>query len=93
MLPLPDVIILVLVPFAPLFSHRVWLHAQLLRLGTILVPVFPHLIFGQPPPVWNCVMFGAGGFGYFLTDSKYSSTTLSAGPEALGEQPGRSGFV
>jgi len=39
------------------------------------------------------VMFGAGGFGYFLTDSKYSSTTLSAGPETLGEQPGRSGFV
>ena len=26
-------------------------------------------------------MFGAGGFGYFLTDAKYSSTTLSAGPD------------
>ena len=38
MLPLPEVIIPVLVPFAPLFSHRVWLHAQRLRLGTILVP-------------------------------------------------------
>lgn len=28
----------------------------------------------------NCVMFSAGGFGYFLTVSKYSSTALSAGP-------------
>jgi hypothetical protein len=31
--PLPEVIILVLVPFALLFSHRVWLHAQLLLVG------------------------------------------------------------
>jgi hypothetical protein len=37
--PLPEVIILVLAPFAPLFSHRVWLHAQLLLLGAIPVPV------------------------------------------------------
>jgi DDE superfamily endonuclease len=36
--PLPEVIILVLVPFAPLFSHRVWLHAQLLLLGAMLAP-------------------------------------------------------
>jgi hypothetical protein len=36
--PRPEVIILVLVPLAPLFSHRVWLHAQLWLLGTILVP-------------------------------------------------------
>lgn len=36
--PLPDAIILVLAPFAPLFSHRVWLHAQLLLLGAILTP-------------------------------------------------------
>jgi hypothetical protein len=34
--PLPDAIILVLAPFAPLFSHRVWLHAQLLLLGAVL---------------------------------------------------------
>jgi hypothetical protein len=33
---LPEAIILVLAPFAPLFSHRVWLHAQLLLLGAIL---------------------------------------------------------
>jgi hypothetical protein len=36
--PLPDAIILVLAPFAPLFAHRVWLHAQLLLLGTMLAP-------------------------------------------------------
>jgi hypothetical protein len=38
MLPLPEVIILVLVPLAPLFSHRVWLHAQMWLPGAILVP-------------------------------------------------------
>jgi hypothetical protein len=32
MAPLPEAIILVLAPFAPLFSHRVWLHAQILLL-------------------------------------------------------------
>src|ERR671936_1653868 len=37
--PLPEAIILVLAPFAPLFSHRVWLHAQVLLLGAMLVPV------------------------------------------------------
>jgi hypothetical protein len=36
--PLPEAIILVLAPFALLFSHRVWLHAQLLLLGAILAP-------------------------------------------------------
>jgi hypothetical protein len=36
--PLPEAIILVLAPFAPLFSQRVWLHAQLLLLGAILAP-------------------------------------------------------
>ena len=36
--PLPEAIILVLALFAPLFSHRVWLHAQLLLLGAILTP-------------------------------------------------------
>jgi hypothetical protein len=36
--PLPEAIILVLAPFAPLFSPRVWLHAQLLVLGAILAP-------------------------------------------------------
>jgi DDE superfamily endonuclease len=36
--PLPEAIILVLVPFAPLFSHRVWLHAQALLLGAMLAP-------------------------------------------------------
>ncbi len=34
--PLPEAIILVLAPFALLFSHRVWLHAQLLLLGAML---------------------------------------------------------
>jgi hypothetical protein len=29
---------LVLAPFAPLFSHRVWLHAHVLLLGAILAP-------------------------------------------------------
>jgi hypothetical protein len=36
--PLPEAIIQVLAPFAPLFSHRVWDHAQLLLLGAILAP-------------------------------------------------------
>jgi DDE superfamily endonuclease len=36
--PLPEAIIPVLAPFAPLFSHRVWRHAQLLLLGAILTP-------------------------------------------------------
>jgi DDE superfamily endonuclease len=36
--PLPEAIIRVLAPFAPLFSHRVWCHAQLLLLGAILAP-------------------------------------------------------
>ena len=36
--PLPEAIILVLAPFAPLFSHRVWVHAQLLLVGAILSP-------------------------------------------------------
>jgi DDE superfamily endonuclease len=34
--PLPEAIILVLAPFAPLFSERVWLHAHVLLLGAIL---------------------------------------------------------
>jgi hypothetical protein len=36
--PLPEAIILVLAPLAPLLSHRVWLHAPLLRLGALLTP-------------------------------------------------------
>src|SRR5918998_2121927 len=43
MSPLPEAIILVLAPFAPLFSHRVWDHAQLLLLGAILAPG-PHTV-------------------------------------------------
>jgi hypothetical protein len=35
---LPDAIIQLIAPFAPLFSARVWLHAQLLLLGAILAP-------------------------------------------------------
>jgi hypothetical protein len=35
---LPAEIIRVLAPFAPLFSERVWLHAQVLLLGAILTP-------------------------------------------------------
>jgi DDE superfamily endonuclease len=36
--PLPETIILVLAPFAPRFSHRVWPHAQVLLLGAMLAP-------------------------------------------------------
>jgi hypothetical protein len=36
--PLPEAIILVVAPFAPLFSERVWVHAQVLLLGAILTP-------------------------------------------------------
>jgi hypothetical protein len=35
---LPEAIILVLAPFAPLFSDRVWVHAQVILLGAILTP-------------------------------------------------------
>jgi hypothetical protein len=35
---LPEAIILVLAPFAPLFSDRVWGHAQVLLLGAMLTP-------------------------------------------------------
>jgi DDE superfamily endonuclease len=38
MLPLPEAIILVLAPFAPLFSHQIWLHARVLLLGAMLAP-------------------------------------------------------
>jgi hypothetical protein len=38
MLPLPEAIILVLAPFAPLFSDRVWCHAQVLLVGAMLAP-------------------------------------------------------
>jgi DDE superfamily endonuclease len=37
--PLPEAIILVLAPFAPLFSRRLWCHAQLWLLGTRRAPV------------------------------------------------------
>jgi hypothetical protein len=40
-----------------------------------------HQLPSQPRPPWNCVMLGAGGLGYFLTVSKYSSTCLSAGSD------------
>lgn len=36
--PLPAAIILVLAPFAPLFSNRVWVHAQVLLVGAMLAP-------------------------------------------------------
>src|SRR5918996_3837527 len=36
--PLPEAIILILAPFAPLFSARVWRHAQVLLLGAMLTP-------------------------------------------------------
>jgi hypothetical protein len=36
--PLPEAIILVLAPFAPLVSDRVWVHAQVILLGAILTP-------------------------------------------------------
>jgi hypothetical protein len=36
--PLPEAIIRILAPFAPLFSRRVWPHAQSLLLGAILTP-------------------------------------------------------
>ena len=38
MSPLPEAIIRVFAPFAPLFSPRVWRHAQVLLLGAMLTP-------------------------------------------------------
>ncbi len=35
---LPETMIRVLNPFAPLFSRRVWQHVQLLLVGAILAP-------------------------------------------------------
>jgi hypothetical protein len=36
--PLPETIILIVASFAPLFSHRVWLHAEVLLVGAMLAP-------------------------------------------------------
>jgi hypothetical protein len=36
--PLAEGILLVLAPFAPLFSQRVWGHVQVLLMGAILTP-------------------------------------------------------
>ena len=36
-------------------------------------------------------MFGAGGFGYFLTDTKYSSTVLSADSDTQPNNPRQRG--
>lgn len=36
MLPLPETIITLLVPFAPLFTRPVWGHAQVLLIGALL---------------------------------------------------------
>jgi hypothetical protein len=36
--PLPEAIILVVAPFAPLFSKRVWRHAQVRLLGARCSP-------------------------------------------------------
>ena len=38
MRPLPTQMIRVLLPFVPLFSERVWQHAQVLLVGAILAP-------------------------------------------------------
>lgn len=38
---LPTKIIQILLPFAPLFSERVWQHAQILLAGAILAPAKP----------------------------------------------------
>ena len=38
MCTLPTVMIRVLVPFTPLFSKRLWKHAQVLLMGAILAP-------------------------------------------------------
>ncbi len=35
---LPPAMILLLRPFAPLFSKRVWMHAQVLLMGALLTP-------------------------------------------------------
>jgi hypothetical protein len=45
------------------------------------------MCYSLRPAVWNCVTFGAGGFGNCLTDNRYSSTTLSAGSLAKGNNP------
>ena len=49
-------------------------------------PAFAQQFHGGKP-VEMTVMFGAGRFGYFLTDSKYSSTTFSAGPDTQPNTP------
>jgi hypothetical protein len=36
--PLPEALILIWAGFAPLFSARVWVHAQVFLLGAILTP-------------------------------------------------------
>jgi hypothetical protein len=36
--PLPEAIILISAPFAPLFSHRVWLYGRVVLVGALLDP-------------------------------------------------------
>jgi hypothetical protein len=70
--PLPEAIIPVLAPFAPLFSHRVWCQAQVLLLGALLTsgarPVTAALRvmglamdhhFTNDPRVWNRATWSA----------------------------------
>ena len=48
MLTLPDAILALLVPFAPLFEVRTWRKAQILLVGAILTPGPPHRRCGTP---------------------------------------------
>jgi DDE superfamily endonuclease len=61
--PLPETIILMLAPLAPLVSRRVWNHAQSVRLGAIFAP-------GARTVAAALRVLGLSGERHFTTDHR-----------------------
>jgi hypothetical protein len=73
--PLPDAIIQVLALFAPLFSDRVWLHAQVLLLGAILAP-------GRRTVTAGLRVMGLAGDRHFTNDHRVLNRALWSARQA-----------
>jgi hypothetical protein len=73
--PLPDAIIQVLALFAPLFSDRVWLHAQVLLLGAILAP-------GRRTVTAGLRVMGLAGDRHLTTDHRVLNRALWSARQA-----------
>ena len=73
--PLPEAIIPVLAPLAPLFSHPVWGHAQILLLGAILAPG-PRTVTGA---LW---MMGLAMERHFTNDHRVLNRATWSGRQA-----------